>query len=197
MTDIGERDADAPVDPLAHDAPAASEAVVEELAAVVDRDEVRVTAATVALDPDFDGTWDDDETGLHVGAVVHDDDGRVLLLRNQWSPGWMGPGGTVEPGETLRAAVVREIREESGVEARVERPLAVERQRFEHPSDPTRAVVGWYVTFEVVATEEMLAADPGVTGETIEAVDWFESVPDNTLSRELVTDVLARSGDTE
>lgn len=191
MTDVGSADPDAPVDPLAHDAPAADEALVDELAAIVDRDGVAVSAATVELDDGFDGTWDDDETGLMVGAVVRDGDGRVLLLRNQWSRGWMGPGGTVEPGESLREAVRREIREESGVEARVERPLAAERQRFEHPADPALSVVGWYVTFEAVATEPSLTDDPGVAGETIEAVDWFETVPENTLSRDLVTDVLA------
>lgn len=190
MTDTGDADADPPVDPLAHDAPAADEAAIEELAALTEREDVHVTAATIELDEEFDGAWDDDETGLLVGSVVRDGDGRVLLLRNQWSEGWMGPGGAVEPGESLREAIRREIREESGVEARVERPLAVERQRFERSGDPTRAVVGWYVTFEAVATDAALAENPGVEGETIEAVDWFETVPENTLSRDLVLEVL-------
>jgi len=167
MTDFGDADCDAPVDPLAHDAPAASDDVIDELAAITERDDVPVTAATIELDADFDGTWDEDETGLLVGAVVHDGDGRALLIRNQWSEGWMGPGGAVEPGESLRDGVRREIREETGVEARVDRPLTVERQRFERPDDPTKAVVGWYVTFEAVATDPTLADDYDLAGEAL------------------------------
>lgn len=54
-------------------------------------------------------------------AVLLVDDGRVLLARRAagraWYPGvWDLPGGHVEPGEPLRAAAVREAREELGVE---------------------------------------------------------------------------------
>lgn len=37
------------------------------------------------------------------------------LLRGQWSL----PGGHIEPGETARAAALREVREETGVEAEI------------------------------------------------------------------------------
>ena len=53
-----------------------------------------------------------------VGAVVRDDDGRVVLVKRGHAPlagEWSLPGGTVEVGETLEAAVVREIREETGL----------------------------------------------------------------------------------
>lgn len=53
-----------------------------------------------------------------VGAVVIWE-GRVLLIRRGKEPlrgRWLVPGGTVELGETLEEAVVREIREETGVE---------------------------------------------------------------------------------
>lgn len=46
-------------------------------------------------------------------------DGRVLLIRRGKEPlrgRWLVPGGTVELGETLEEAVVREVREETGLE---------------------------------------------------------------------------------
>jgi ADP-ribose pyrophosphatase YjhB (NUDIX family) len=57
-----------------------------------------------------------------VGAVVHDAAGRLLLIRRANEPGrgqWSLPGGRVEPGEDDAAAVVRELREETGLEVRV------------------------------------------------------------------------------
>jgi 8-oxo-dGTP diphosphatase len=53
-----------------------------------------------------------------VGAVVHDERGRLLLIQRGNAPNrglWSVPGGRVEPGETERAAVVREVAEETGL----------------------------------------------------------------------------------
>jgi ADP-ribose pyrophosphatase YjhB (NUDIX family) len=53
------------------------------------------------------------------GAVVRD--GCLLVARMTYSPTsgqYMLPGGVVENGETLEEAVVREVREETGVAAR-------------------------------------------------------------------------------
>jgi 8-oxo-dGTP diphosphatase len=52
-----------------------------------------------------------------VGAVVFDGD-RVLLVKRGKEPlrgRWLIPGGTVELGESLTEAVVREVREETGL----------------------------------------------------------------------------------
>lgn len=57
-----------------------------------------------------------------VGAVVHDTAGRLLLIQRGHDPHrgrWTLPGGRVEEGETLEEAVVREIREETGLDVRV------------------------------------------------------------------------------
>ena len=52
---------------------------------------------------------------LGVRCLVVRGDGHVLLVRHTYLPGWYLPGGGVERGETLEAAVVRELQEEVGV----------------------------------------------------------------------------------
>jgi mutator protein MutT len=54
-----------------------------------------------------------------VGAVIRDETGRILLIKRGHEPGkglWSVPGGRIEPGETDEQAVVREVREETGLE---------------------------------------------------------------------------------
>jgi 8-oxo-dGTP diphosphatase len=53
-----------------------------------------------------------------VGALVHDDEGRLLVVRRANDPGrgqWSVPGGRVELEEDDRAAVRREVLEETGL----------------------------------------------------------------------------------
>jgi 8-oxo-dGTP diphosphatase len=53
-----------------------------------------------------------------VGAVIKDEQGRLLLIKRGHEPGaglWSLPGGRVEPGETDAEALVREMREETGL----------------------------------------------------------------------------------
>ncbi|MFE0106402.1 (deoxy)nucleoside triphosphate pyrophosphohydrolase [Streptomyces sp. NPDC059009] len=60
------------------------------------------------------------EQKIVVGAALYDD-GRLLAARRSAPPelagGWELPGGKVEPGESCEDALVRELREELGVEA--------------------------------------------------------------------------------
>jgi 8-oxo-dGTP diphosphatase len=67
-----------------------------------------------------------------VGAVIRDERGRLLLIKRGHEPSaglWSIPGGRIEPGETDAEALVREMREETGLEVepgpllgRVQRP---------------------------------------------------------------------------
>ncbi|NKQ57504.1 NUDIX domain-containing protein [Amycolatopsis sp. K13G38] len=56
-----------------------------------------------------------------VGAITHDERGRLLVIQRGHDPGrglWSLPGGRVEPGETDTQAVIREMREETGLDVR-------------------------------------------------------------------------------
>lgn len=60
------------------------------------------------------------KTVLVVAVALIDTDGRVLIARRpegkQLAGLWEFPGGKVEPGERPEAALIRELREELGIE---------------------------------------------------------------------------------
>ena len=71
-----------------------------------------------------------------VAGVIRDARGRVLLARRTEGRDlaglWEFPGGKREPGEGAQAALVRELREELGIEAEVGAPLIRVPQAYPH-----------------------------------------------------------------
>ncbi|MDV4151452.1 NUDIX hydrolase [Clostridium sp. AL.422] len=55
---------------------------------------------------------------VSVAGLISNDNGEILLINSPWR-GWEYPGGMVEPGETFQEALIREIKEESGVEVEI------------------------------------------------------------------------------
>lgn len=65
---------------------------------------------------------------LSLKAILLDDENRCLLLRrspaSKNNPGkWEFPGGKMDPGESFDEALIREVREETGLEVRLIKPV--------------------------------------------------------------------------
>jgi 8-oxo-dGTP pyrophosphatase MutT (NUDIX family) len=88
-------------------------------------------AAGIALEPDSERAL-----GVRpsVSAVIFDGRGRLLLQQRSDGGQWGLPGGSVEIGESVHDAVIREVREETGLQVTVLRLVGVY-------SEPTLQVV--------------------------------------------------------
>jgi mutator protein MutT len=94
------------------------------------------------------------------GAILRD--GELLLLEHRPSVAvWDTPGGKLEPGETPAAAMVRELREELGVEVAAGPELA----RFD-TLEPDGRVIRHHVFAPAIRRAELTACEGQV-------VEWF------------------------
>jgi 8-oxo-dGTP diphosphatase len=63
-----------------------------------------------------------------VGTIIRDEANRIVLVRRAIEPGygkWVYPGGYVDRGELVMDAAVREAREESGLQVRLDHLINV------------------------------------------------------------------------
>lgn len=118
--------------------------------------------------------WDDPDAPaanslvVAVSAVVRDEEDRLLLIKRTDNDLWSIPGGGMEPGETVSAAVVREVREETGYQVEPTRLVGV----F---SDPRHVVA--YDDGEVrqafsLCFECKVASGEPQTSDESSAVEW-------------------------
>jgi ADP-ribose pyrophosphatase YjhB (NUDIX family) len=118
-----------------------------------------------------------------VGTVIRMPDDTIVLVRRAIEPGygkWVFPGGYVDRGEEITLAAIREAREESGLEVRLDHLINIY-------SYPGRAPI------VVVYAATYLAGDLVVDDEGLEARTFVpESIPWDDLAfrstREALTD---------
>ena len=80
------------------------------------------------------------------GIVFHR--GKVLLLyknQNGRSMGWVMPKGNVEAGETFRQTALREVKEETGVSAKIIKYIGKTTYNFKGSTDIINKKVYWYI----------------------------------------------------
>lgn len=111
------------------------------------------------------------------GAVFRDN--RILLVRELLDQGrWTLPGGWADAGDTPSGAVLREIREESGFEARtLKLAMVYDRDRHNHP----RFYFSIYKLFFIC---EITGGAPALSNET-GGVDFFseDAIPELSIGR--------------
>ena len=135
---------------------------------------------------DFPETPDDLFPWATVALVADRDRKRVLLIRHgDHDYGWEPPGGKGEPDESVAETARREVREETGLVARIDDLLLVERLQFDYGPPITAPVV--QAVFAARADGEP-HVPPGE--DAIPEARWFarDEVPEDAQFRELIVE---------
>ncbi|GAA0372442.1 HAD-IIA family hydrolase [Bacillus horti] len=89
-----------------------------------------------------------------VAGIVMDDRQRVLLIKRADNGLWGIPSGHVEPGETVEQAMVREFKEETGLDVNIRRLIGVYSdpvsQAFEYPNGEISQFITVYFECEIL-----------------------------------------------
>lgn len=115
------------------------------------------------------------------GVWVRNDDGEVLLVRNEGDDGWTDPGGKVEPDESSETAAKREVREETSVEWTLSGLCEVHRIENVNVERDAPSVFEPIVIFH----GEYENGDPRPREGEIAEVNWFAEPPKAVLYDEV------------
>jgi 8-oxo-dGTP pyrophosphatase MutT (NUDIX family) len=139
------------------------------------------------------GGYDVERSSVRV--VLRDDDGAVLLFRTvdpvmpETGTWWELPGGGVEPGESTTETAVREVREETGIDAEIVDPLGDVSYLYVWEGVRVRKTVTFFLMRAV-------GGDPSRHDHEMEDVRWFPSSEavrraDYTSERRMIERALA------
>jgi len=120
-------------------------------------------------------------TYLVVNALVRDESGSgLVLVRQRTAAGsalrWAVPGGKVEPGESLHAALRRELEEETGL-TYAEDPTLAYAVHYTLPGDPSVHVVVYVFDGTGTGVQAALGDGPAVSPDPGGGVFDVELVP--------------------
>jgi len=125
------------------------------------------------------------------GIWATDDEGRVLLVRNEGDEGWADPGGKREGGESFEAAARREVREETGVDCEITGLREVHVLELADETDSDRPTLASLIAiFDGVR----VGGTPRPREGEIAEVGWFEACPDTVLYTEVAERPFPASG---
>ena len=114
-----------------------------------------------------------------VGAVIIED-GCVLLATNESADYYYSVGGRVHMGETAYHAVLREVKEETGVDYEVERPVFVHENFYVEPCGVNKGKRFHEISmFYLMKPKGEKLKFPA--GECIDGREWLEWVPIDKL----------------
>ena len=106
-----------------------------------------------------------------VGAVLLVDN-KILLIKRGYPPSrglWSIPGGTLEPGETVYKAALRELFEETGL---ISDPLGILWVVDSIRIDKENKVAYHFVIIDVLFDSKSIRGEPRPGGDAVE-VKWF------------------------
>ncbi len=130
-----------------------------------------------------------DHIGLGVGAIITNDEGKILLLKrsdtidnDRSTVGmWSAPGGEVEFGERVEDATIREVKEEVGVDVEIIKNIGHTDQILKNPK------LHWHGVFFLCKIKSGI---PKVMElDKSEKIEWFkpEEIPENTGVAHVIT----------
>lgn len=108
-----------------------------------------------------------------VYALIYDKDREQILMVNNYGSGWSLPGGAVENGETLEQALIREVKEETGLTVTIEHVLAINEAFFQEKDQHAL-----FITFKA----NILNGEYQIQHkEEISEIKWMDVQTANTL----------------
>ena len=119
---------------------------------------------------------DNEKFNYRVCAMIISD-GKILAMHDDRSPYFYLPGGRVAIGETAEDAVIREVREELGVSAKIDRPLWLNQAFFTEDVDNLRYhELCIYFLMDISDTDLLSRGDKFTTqeGNRTHTFQWLE-----------------------
>ncbi len=134
---------------------------------------------------------------VSVGGLIENEEGKILLIKSP-DRGWEIPGGQVEEGESLTDALIREVKEETGIDIKVNELTLVNSNITKRVQPDGVTPIGSIVSFGF--TGKAVSGELTTSEESLE-VDWFDKdkildIIDEDFTRDKVKYMLSYNGKT-